>query len=84
MGSQNAQLVRPLFTSERYGTPAYGQLATGCAEEIKRGAEDGSEMGAFHDLYPPQREDSLRARIQAVEKPLYVDTIRRLVKELTP
>lgn len=63
VGSQNAQLVRPLFTSERYGTPAYGQLAAVCAEEIKRGAEDGSEMGAFHDLYQPQREDSLRARL---------------------
>ncbi|MDN3292751.1 hypothetical protein QWM81_01570 [Streptomyces ficellus] len=55
--------VRPLFTSERYGTPAYGQLAHGCPEEIGRGAEDGSEMGAFHDLYQPQRMDSLRARL---------------------
>ncbi|HCA85964.1 MAG TPA: hypothetical protein DEQ61_10960, partial [Streptomyces sp.] len=55
--------VRPLFTSERYGTPAYGQLAPGCADEIARGAEDGSEMGMFHDLYQPQREDSLRARL---------------------
>ncbi|NUK70705.1 hypothetical protein HRW23_08105 [Streptomyces lunaelactis] len=63
VGRTNAQLVRPLFTSERYGTPAYGQLAAGCAEEIRRGAEDGSEMGAFHDLYQPQREDSLRARL---------------------
>ncbi|WP_326647932.1 hypothetical protein [Streptomyces sp. NBC_01750] len=62
-GTENAQLVRPLFTSERYGTPAYGQLAAGCADEIRRGAEDGSEMGAFHDLYQPQREDSLRARL---------------------
>ncbi|MFI6879958.1 hypothetical protein ACIBL6_41605 [Streptomyces sp. NPDC050400] len=55
--------VRPLFTSERYGTPWYGQLADRCAEEIRRGAEDGAEMGAFHDLYRPQREDSLRARL---------------------
>ncbi|MGH3309887.1 MAG: hypothetical protein ACRDP3_04780, partial [Streptomyces sp.] len=47
----------------RYGTPEYGQLAPGCAEEIRRGAEDGSEMGAFHDLYQPQRADSLRARL---------------------
>ncbi|MFE2938406.1 hypothetical protein ACFXKG_04915 [Streptomyces sp. NPDC059255] len=62
-GRENAQLVRPLFTSERYGTPAYGQLAAGCAEEITRGADDGSEMGAFHDLYQPQRLDSLRARL---------------------
>jgi phosphoribosylaminoimidazolecarboxamide formyltransferase/IMP cyclohydrolase len=28
-------------------------------------------------------EDALRARIQAAEKPLYVDTIRRLAKELS-
>ncbi|MFJ2554458.1 MULTISPECIES: hypothetical protein [unclassified Streptomyces] len=63
VGGENARLVRPLFTSERYGTPAYGQLADGCAEEIGRGAEDGSEMGAFHDLYQPQRLDSLRARL---------------------
>ncbi|GAA2416581.1 hypothetical protein GCM10010420_53520 [Streptomyces glaucosporus] len=62
-GREAAGRVRPLFTSERYGTPAYGQLAPGCAEEIVRGAEDGASMGAFHDLYLPQREDSLRARL---------------------
>ncbi|MEU6657783.1 hypothetical protein [Streptomyces sp. NPDC046821] len=55
--------VRPLFTSERYGTPWYGLLADRCPEEIRRGAEDGAELGAFHDLYRPQREDSLRARL---------------------
>ncbi len=58
-----AALLRPLFTSERYGTPAYGQLAAQCAPDIRRGAEDGSELGAFHDLYLPQRADSLRARL---------------------
>ncbi|MFD7285527.1 hypothetical protein [Streptomyces sp. NPDC059863] len=63
VGGEEAARVRPLFTAERYGTPAYGQLADGCAEEIKRGAEDGSEMGAFHDLHQPQRLDSLRARL---------------------
>jgi hypothetical protein len=55
--------VRPLFTSTRYGTPAYGQLAPGCPEEIVRGADDGSELGAFHDLFQPQRTDNLRARL---------------------
>ncbi|MFM9373410.1 hypothetical protein [Streptomyces sp. Da 82-17] len=55
--------VRPLFVSERYGTPWYGQLADRCAEEIRRGADDGAELGAFHELYRPQREDSLRARL---------------------
>ncbi|MFC5802023.1 hypothetical protein [Streptomyces formicae] len=62
-GRDNDRLVRPLFTSERYGTPAYGQLADGCHDGIRRGAEDASEMGAFHDLYQPQRLDSLRARL---------------------
>ncbi|MBD0371734.1 MAG: hypothetical protein ICV60_12915 [Pyrinomonadaceae bacterium] len=55
--------VRPLFNSTRYGTPAYCQLAEDCAEEIKRGAEDESEMGAFHDLYQPQRRANIRARL---------------------
>jgi len=55
--------VRPRFESTRYGTPTYAQLATTCAEEIKRGADDESEMGVFHDLYQPQRAANLRARL---------------------
>ncbi|KOU60513.1 hypothetical protein ADK57_30200 [Streptomyces sp. MMG1533] len=55
--------TRPLFTSERYGTPWYGQLADCGPEEIRRGSDDGAEPGAFHDLYRPQREDGLRARL---------------------
>jgi hypothetical protein len=31
--------------------------------EIVRGADDGSEMGAYHDLYQPQRAANLRARL---------------------
>jgi hypothetical protein len=56
--------VKPQFTSERYGTPAYCQLADTCADEIKRGADDESELGAFHDLFQPQREANLRARLE--------------------
>ena len=55
--------VRPEFTSTRYGTPAYCQLANDCADEIKHGADDQSEMGVFHDLYQPQRAANLRARL---------------------
>ncbi|KAB1150561.1 hypothetical protein F7R91_00755 [Streptomyces luteolifulvus] len=62
-GPGRAFAVRPLFAAERYGTPWYGQLADRCAEEIRRGADDGAELGAFHDLYRPQREDGLRARL---------------------
>jgi hypothetical protein len=55
--------VLPRFRSMRYGSPGYGRLADGCAEEIRRGADDESEMGAFHDLYEPQRAANLRARL---------------------
>jgi hypothetical protein len=55
--------VRPQFTSVRYGTPAYAQLAHTCAEEIQRGADDESELGVFHDLFQPQRAANLRARL---------------------
>jgi hypothetical protein len=55
--------VRPQFDNVRYGTPTYSRLAESCAEEIKRGAEDGSEVGVFHDLFQPQREANLRARL---------------------
>jgi hypothetical protein len=56
--------VRPDFNSTHYGTPAYCQLAESCADEIKRGADDESEMGVFHDLYQPQRNANLRARLE--------------------
>ena len=55
--------VRPRFDSVRYGTPTYGRLAQSCAEEITQGADDQSEMGAFHDVYAPQRAANLRARL---------------------
>jgi hypothetical protein len=56
--------VRPQFTSVRYGNPGYAQLAVTCADEIKQGADDESEMGVFHELYRPQREANLRQRLQ--------------------
>jgi hypothetical protein len=55
--------LRPNFTSQRYGTPGYGQLGRDCAAEISQGAEDGSEMGVFHDLFQSQRQTNLRVRL---------------------
>lgn len=55
--------MRPVFTSVHYGDPAYAQLGLNCASEIRTGAEDGAEMGAFHDLMQPQREANLRIRL---------------------
>ncbi|HEY0172795.1 MAG TPA: hypothetical protein VGB98_17375 [Pyrinomonadaceae bacterium] len=53
-----------LFVSTRYGEPAYCQLSALCGAEIRRGADDESEMGAFHGLHQPQREAHLRARLE--------------------
>jgi hypothetical protein len=60
---QERARVEPEFNSTRYGMPTYCQLGDGCAPEITRGADDQSEMGAFHDLYQPQRTANLRARL---------------------
>ena len=57
-----ARLV-PVFSSLRYGDPSYAQLGRRCAPEISTGADDGSEMGAFHDLFQPQRDRNLQVRL---------------------
>ena len=59
----DALRVRPQFTSLRYGDPGYGQLALRTAKQIRTGADDEAEMGAFHELYQPQRETNLRIRL---------------------
>jgi hypothetical protein len=59
----DASRVRPQFTSLQYGNPGYGQLSQRCAAEIRQGADDEAEMGAFHNLYQPQRETNLRVRL---------------------
>lgn len=55
--------LQPMFTSLRYGDPGYAQLAQRCARELREGADDSSEMGAFHDLHQRQRERNLRIRL---------------------
>jgi hypothetical protein len=56
--------LQPVFTSLRYGDPAYAQLSPACAEEIRTGADDGSEMGVFSSLQQPQREANLYAALE--------------------
>jgi hypothetical protein len=51
--------IQPGFTSERYGDPGYCQIARNTADEIRTGADDRSEMGAFCSLKAPQREANL-------------------------
>jgi hypothetical protein len=60
---EEGRRVAPRFTSTRFGDHGYCQLASDCAPEISTGADDASEMGAFHDLFAPQRAANLRARL---------------------
>ena len=54
----------PRFMADVFGDPAYAQLHPTGPAEIARGAEDGSEMGAFCHLKQPQRESNLRTRFR--------------------
>jgi hypothetical protein len=62
--AETALSLSPQFVSLRFATAAYGQLARKTADEIFRGADDQSEMGAFHHLYAPQRERNLQIRLR--------------------
>jgi hypothetical protein len=62
--ASQAARVRPVFGSLEYGDPSYGLLDPLTPEEILTGADDQSEMGAFHDLFQAQREAALRARLR--------------------
>jgi hypothetical protein len=53
----------PAFTSMRYGEPGYAQLTQLCAQEIRTGAEDEGEMGAFNFLQQAHRRNNLRASL---------------------
>jgi hypothetical protein len=59
----DATRLRPVLTSLRYGDAGYCQLSQICAVEIRQGADDQAEMGAFHDLYQPQREANLNSSL---------------------
>ena len=60
----DAARLRPIFLSLRFGDAAYCRLSMQCHEDILRGADDEGEIGVFHDLYQPQREAHLRARLE--------------------
>jgi hypothetical protein len=55
--------VRPRFTDTAYGRPGYFQLSHDVADEVRRGADDQSEMGVYHDLHQPQRQANLITRL---------------------
>jgi hypothetical protein len=51
------------FVSRRFGDAGYAQLSETAAEVVVRGAENGSEMGAFSGLLNPVKLDDLRAKV---------------------
>ncbi len=53
-----------VFTSKIFGQPGYSQLAASAPEFLLRGAENGSEIGAFSGLGNPIKLDSLRAKVE--------------------
>jgi hypothetical protein len=56
--------LKPAFTDLDCTRPGYAQLRGSCPLEIRTGADDGSEMGAFHDQYQPWREANLCERLR--------------------
>jgi hypothetical protein len=61
---QGPDVPQPLFYSLRYGDPAYAKLLPDTDDAIRRGADDGGEMGVFHFVQAPLREADLRIRLQ--------------------
>jgi hypothetical protein len=53
-----------IFTSTTFGDPGYTQLAEAAPVEVARGAEDGSEMGAWSHLLGPIKLDSLVRKVE--------------------
>jgi hypothetical protein len=51
------------FTSRRFGDPGYAQLAAAAAEELRTGAENGGEIGAWNHLLIPIKLADLRAKV---------------------
>lgn len=51
------------FVSRRFGDPGYAQLSLTAPAALHRGAENGSEIGAFSELLNPIRLDSLQKKV---------------------
>jgi hypothetical protein len=55
--------LEPKFVALDYGRPAYMLLSGDCPLAVWQGADDASEMGAFHALHAPQSLNNLRTRL---------------------
>jgi hypothetical protein len=55
--------LTPDFVGQQFGSYGFAQLTVHCGVEIRKGAESGSEMGAFHNLFEAQRRDRLESQL---------------------
>lgn len=62
--SRIVRWMRPGFVSQSASHPAYVQLRLATPAEVRTGASDEGEMGAYHLLAAPQREANLRIRLE--------------------
>jgi hypothetical protein len=51
------------FVSRRFGDAGFAQLSATAPETIRRGAENGSEMGVWSRLLTPIKADDLRSKV---------------------
>jgi hypothetical protein len=51
------------FVSRRFGDPGYAQLSESAPQELVRGAENRSEIGAFSRLLNPIKLEDLKAKV---------------------
>jgi hypothetical protein len=56
--------AQPIFFTLRYGNPHYLKMLACTDDSVRRGADDGGEMGAFHFVLAPLRESDLEIRLQ--------------------
>ena len=54
----------PVFSSLRFGDPGYAWLAEAAPDALRRGAENGSELGAWSAALNPIKEDSLARKVE--------------------
>lgn len=53
-----------VFVSRCFGQPGYGQLSETAPEELYRGGENGSEIGAYNKFNNPIKLDSLKQKVE--------------------
>ena len=56
--------LAPQFVSLRYGSPSYALLSGDCPVAAWQGADDESQIGAYHLLFETQGVGNLRTRIE--------------------